>query len=96
MSVITFTRGRVAPENVAELRSRHAALVRAAVNADMGLIDAHFGRVDDSVWGAVWRWESPAKLAAARGAASVQELAASAFSLVEEPALDEITIDDAN
>jgi quinol monooxygenase YgiN len=94
MSVITFTRGQVDPSDVAELRSRHAELVEAVKRADAGLIEARFGRVDDSTWGAIWRWDSEANLAAARENPPAPELAGAAFSLVKDPVVDVLTVDD--
>ncbi|THV41097.1 antibiotic biosynthesis monooxygenase [Glycomyces buryatensis] len=92
MSVITVTRFTVAPENVEELRSRHAALVADVKDTGAGLARAQFGRIDETSYVGIWRWDSAADLQAAREIPPAPEAAKAAFSLVTDATVDEIHV----
>lgn len=92
MSVITVTRFQVDPSDADELRARHAALVSATRAAFPGLTEARLGRIDDSTWAGVWRWDSAATLRAAREAASADAAAAEAFALTRDITVDDIDV----
>lgn len=93
MSAITITRFTVDPANVDALRAEHAALVAAVKQADAGLEDVWLGRVSDTEWAGIWRWDSVASLQAARE--TPPERARAAFALVETPTVVEVEIFDA-
>ena len=92
MSAITITRFTVDPTKLDALRAEHAALVAAIKQADVGLQDAWLGRVGDTEWAGVWRWDSIASLRAARETPPAR--AHAAFALVESPTVDEIEVFD--
>ena len=94
MSAITVTRFTVDPTNIDALRAEHAALVAAIKQAGAGLLDAWLGRVNDTEWAGVWRWNSVASLRAARETPPAPELAHAAFALVDNPTVDEIEVFD--
>ena len=86
MSVLTITRVTARPADADELLARHATLVAT----QEGLDDARIGRLDDTTWVAVWRWESAEALAAARR--NVGPEAAAAFALTTEQSVEEIEL----
>ncbi|MFG1616259.1 antibiotic biosynthesis monooxygenase [Nonomuraea wenchangensis] len=92
MSVITITRFQTDPADAEELRARHAALVSATRAALPGLTEARLGRIDDSTWVGVWRWDSAASLQAARQAVPGDATAAAAFALTREATVDDIAV----
>ncbi|SEU43700.1 antibiotic biosynthesis monooxygenase [Nonomuraea wenchangensis] len=92
MSVITVTRFQADPADAEELRARHAALVSATRAALPGLTEARLGRIDDSTWAGVWRWDSAASLQAARQAVPGDATAAAAFALTREATVDDIAV----
>lgn len=94
MSAITVTRFTVDSTKIDALRAEHTALVAAVKQADVGLLDAWLGRVSDTEWAGVWRWDSLASLRAARGTPPAPEFARAAFALVESPTVDEIEVFD--
>lgn len=94
MSAITVTTFTVDPGNVDALRAEHAALVAAVKQADAGLKGAWLGRISDTEWAGVWRWDTVASLRAARETPPAPERAHAAFALVENPTVEEIEIFD--
>lgn len=91
MSAITVTQFTVDPSNIDALRTEHTALVAAVKQADVGLVEAWFGRVDDG-WAGVWRWDSLASLRSSRETPPAPEHARAAFSLVENATVIEIEV----
>ncbi|MER7617743.1 antibiotic biosynthesis monooxygenase [Nonomuraea wenchangensis] len=92
MSVVTVTRFQADPADAEELRARHAALVSATRAAFPGLTEARLGRIDDSTWVGVWRWDSAVSLQAARQAVPGDATAAAAFALTREATVDDIEV----
>ncbi|WP_188188664.1 antibiotic biosynthesis monooxygenase [Nonomuraea sp. SYSU D8015] len=92
MSVITVTRFQIDPADADELRARHAALVAATRAAAPGLIEARLGRVDDTTWVGVWRWDSAAGLQTARQAVPGNAEASAAFALTREATAEDIEV----
>ncbi|MDN3243143.1 hypothetical protein [Glycomyces tritici] len=94
MSAITVTRFTVDPADIDALRAEHTALATAVKGAGIGLEDAWLGRVSETEWAGVWRWDSLASLRAARETPPAPELARAALALVESPTVDEIEVFD--
>ncbi|MGP3919630.1 antibiotic biosynthesis monooxygenase [Nonomuraea sp. 10N515B] len=92
MPVITVTRFQADPADAEELRARHALLVSATRAAFPGLTEARLGRIDDSAWVGVWRWDSAASLQAARQAVPGDAVAAAAFALTREATVEDIDV----
>ncbi|GIG67002.1 antibiotic biosynthesis monooxygenase [Phytomonospora endophytica] len=90
MPILTITRVTARPGDADELVTRHDALVRAT---GPGLADARIGRLDETTWIAVWRWDSAADLAAARQNAGPE--AAAAFALTTVRSAEEIELHEA-
>lgn len=94
MAAITVTRFTVDPTKIDALRAAHAALVTEIKQTDVGLDGAWLGRVSDTEWAGIWRWDTIAGLRAARENPPAPELARAAFALVELPTVDEIEVFD--
>lgn len=92
MSVITLTRVTVDPAHAGELVAAHAKLVSVLRAPESGLGAAEIGRLDQTTWIAVWRWETAAHLAAARKDPTPE--AAAAFGLTTTQSVEQIEVPD--
>ncbi|SDL23390.1 antibiotic biosynthesis monooxygenase [Nonomuraea jiangxiensis] len=92
MAVISITRFQTGSTDAEEVQARHADLVSAVRATQPGLAEARLGRLDDGTWVGVWRWDSAARLQAARQAAHDMSAATAAFEVVRDATVEDIEI----
>jgi hypothetical protein len=88
MTVLSYSRYVVEPENADDHVVRRAALITAVRAEVPGLGPTRVARVDERTWLDVWLWESRESVEAARAYAPTLPEAAAAFALLGEHRLE--------